>query len=246
MSDNSQKAFDPAREESPALVVDALRRIVAHYGLWLCETDHQLGLEAALKAEKEAGDRLIPILFKRLSKALGIELENGLPKALYDLDNESLNTLMRELSLCWLAADGVWFQAVEKMGGMHDAKRVNDTCWTRFSPYEAARIMDLAGIEPGSGLDGLKKVLGLRLYSRINVQEIGEETNNSFLFRMLDCRVQSARKRKGLEDYPCKSGGMVEYVNLARAVDPRIRVECVHCPPDDHPEDCYCAWRFSI
>ena len=63
---------------------------------------------------------------------------------------------------------------------------------------------------------------------------------------MNDCRVQSARKRKGLDDYPCKSGGLIEYTTFAESIDPRIKTECIGCPPDPHPDEWFCAWRFSI
>ena len=39
---------------------------------------------------------------------------------------------------------------------------------------------------------------------------------------------------------------MIEYLSFARAIDPRIRTECVACPPDEHPDEWYCAWRFSL
>jgi hypothetical protein len=80
----------------------------------------------------------------------------------------------------------------------------------------------------------------------INVQSIVEETEDSFVFQMNECRVQAARKRKGLADYPCKSAGLVEYAYFARAIDPRIETECVGCPPDAHPEKWFCAWRFTL
>ena len=66
------------------------------------------------------------------------------------------------------------------------------------------------------------------------------------VFRMLDCRVQSARKRKGLADHPCKSVGLVEYSEFAKAIDPRIRTRCIACPPDEHPEEFWCAWEFTF
>ena len=92
----------------------------------------------------------------------------------------------------------------------------------------------------------MKKALQYRLYATINKQEIIEETETSFIFRMVDCRVQSARKRKGLEDYPCKSGGLVEYRSFAEAIDKNIKTECVGCPPDEHPEGWFCSWKFSV
>ena len=58
--------------------------------------------------------------------------------------------------------------------------------------------------------------------------------------------VSVGRQRKGLADYPCKSAGMVEYPFFARAIDPRIRTECVGCPPDPHPQGWFCAWKFTL
>jgi hypothetical protein len=43
---------------------------------------------------------------------------------------------------------------------------------------------------------------------------------------------RGTRKRKGLEDYLNRRRG--QYSSFARAVDPRIRTECVACPPDSH------------
>jgi len=96
------------------------------------------------------------------------------------------------------------------------------------------------------GLEGLKVALQFRLYAFINKQSISNETESSFEFYMNECRVQVARKRKGLEDYPCKSGGMIEYTSFAEAIDSRIKTECISCPPDAHPETYYCGWKFYI
>lgn len=241
-----------SREVLVAAIIDAARRTAVHYGLWFSESVHQLGLEAALAMEREAGGRFQEIMLKRLSKTLGFPLEEGLPKPLLDMDAADLEALLETLSLNWLACDGVWFQAAEAHSpvGMNDAKRINDTCWSRFSPLEAWRIRELLDLGPPASaqeaLEQLETALSHRLYARINVQEIVDIQEDSFVFRMKQCRVQSARKRKGLEDYPCKSGGMVEYTCFARAIDPRIRTECIACPPDPHPEDWCCAWRFHV
>ena len=97
-----------------------------------------------------------------------------------------------------------------------------------------------------AGLEGLKTALGHRIYALLNQQDIIEEKENSFVFRMVDCRVQSARKRKGLNDFPCRPVGIVEYSTFATAIDDRIETECICCPPDEHGDECYCSWRFTI
>jgi len=77
------------------------------------------------------------------------------------------------------------------------------------------------------------------------VQSVVEEGDAVILY-MNQCRVQEARKRKGLADYPCKSAGLVEYTYFARGIDARIHTECLGCPPDQHPDEWYCAWRFTL
>src|SRR5574340_1357671 len=106
--------------------------------------------------------------------------------------------------------------------------------------------MERLGMQPGGGIAALVECLKHRLYARLNLQDVIEESDRRVVFRMRDCRVQSARKRKGLDDFPCKSVGIVEYAEFARTIDPRIRTNCITCPPDDHPEDLWCAWEFSV
>jgi len=231
MSGNTDRVEDLSREDTARLVMDMFHRIIIHYSLWFTEVRHQMG---------------IGIQMKRLSKVLGFQMKDGMPKFLTDMSKESLTELLDSTAVNWLANDGVWFQAVEFESGMNDAKRCNDSCWAHFSPFEAWSIKNFLDLPGNPGLEGLKQALGFRLYARINTQSIIEEGPDSFIFQMNECRVQSARKRKGLADYPCKSVGLVEYPYFARTIDNRITTECIGCPPDEHPQEWHCAWRFSI
>jgi hypothetical protein len=163
-----------------------------------------------------------------------------------DLSREKLIGMLDDFAKNWLAHDGLWFQAVEKKVGLKTAIECDRTAWEKFTVIEAERIMKRHNIPKGSGLEGLKKALDYRLYSRLNKQEIVQEKENSFVFRMSNCRVQEARQRKGLPDFPCKPVGIVEYSEFAKTIDPRIRTTCLVCPPDEHPDEFYCAWLFEI
>ncbi|WP_320045426.1 DUF6125 family protein [uncultured Desulfobacter sp.] len=240
------QAQDLAPDMQKKQLVDMFTRIVVHYGLWFNEVQHQMGMEKALAALDTATQSSITILMKHLSRTLEFELEEGMPNALMSLDDSTTEKLMAAVGKAWLANDGVWFQAVEFAHGMNDAKRCNDSCWARFSPFEAHRIKNILGLGKHPGLEGLKRALNFRMYAFINEQSIVEETETSFVFQMNECRVQRARMRKNLDDYPCKSGGLVEYARFAEGVDDRIKTECIGCPPDPHPETWFCAWRFSL
>lgn len=228
------------------LVMDAFRRIVFHYGSWFAEVHHQVGFENALAVEKEVWEASLKNQITRLGKTIGFEITDGIPDAVRSMSRDELKSLLKSLSVNWLANDGIWFQGVERQFGMVDAKRCNDTCWSRYSPYEALRIQELLNLPENGGIPALKKALSFRLYAMINEQSFEECGENTLIFYMNDCRVQSARKRRGLADYPCKSGGMVEYSCFAKSIDSRFKTECIGCPPDDHPSDWYCAWRFIL
>ena len=234
------------REELARLVLDFFHRTMVHHTLWFAEVEHQLGMKKALEIMGAAWEKSRAIQLKRLSEAFGFPMENGIPKALLEMPEEKLLDLLGDLGKNWLAGDGIWFQAVETRHGMGDAKRCNDSCWTRFSPFEAWSIKRFLGLSEAPGLAGLKQALGFRLYARINTQTIVEESPASLVFQMNDCRVQSARKVKGLPDYPCQSAGLVEYRAFAETIDPRIKTACIACPPDDHPGEWFCAWRFTL
>lgn len=246
MKDDVESIDELSQPDTARLVMDLFHRIVIHYALWFTEVRHQMGMQRALDVLKTASERSIGIQLSRLGKFIGFEMKDGVPEPLLNMSKASLQQLLDQVAVNWLANDGVWFQAVEFSSGMDDAKRCNDTCWAHFSPFEARSIKNFLNLPEAPGLEGLKKALNFRVYARINQQSIIDEDDGSIVFQMNECRVQNARKRKGLDDYPCKSGGMVEYTYFARSIDQRISTECIACPPDKHPDDWYCAWRFSI
>ncbi len=235
-----------SKEKNAKLIIDFFHRTMMHHALWFAEVQHQMGREKAYKVLDEAWKRSSSIQMKRIGKILGFEMNDGIPQPLLDLPEGKLEELRNGLAVNWLANDGVWFQAVEFEHGMNDAKRCNDSCWAHFSPFEAWSIKRILGLSENPGLNGLKKALEYRLYNFVNKQSFSDENKDSFIFRMNECRVQVARKRKGLDDYPCKSGGLVEYTTFAEAIDSRIKTRVIACPPDPHPDDYYCAWQFYI
>ena len=239
-------AGDLDQQATARLIIDMFQRTILHHGLWFAEVKHQMGMDKALPLLTAAAGKSLDIQLRHFADLFGFTMVDGVPSFLLEMEPGKLQALKDRMAKNWLVGDGVWFQTVEQAGGMNEAKRCNDSCWAQFSPVEANCIRQFLGLSASPGLDGLKKALGFRLYASINVQSIVEETADSFIFQMNRCRVQDARKRKGLADYPCKSGGLVEYTYFAREIDARIHTECLGCPPDNHPEEWYCAWKFTL
>ena len=162
-----------------------------------------------------------------------------------NLDREELLKLIKIYCKNWLAMDGVWFQSVERKLGMDEAMEHDINAWRSFSVIEAKRIKEFLNLPERSGIEGLKQALALRLYANINQDEITVQ-DNVLIYRTLDCRVQNARKRKGLEFHPCKAVGIVEYNCFAKEIDDRFTCEAISCYPDITDDTCNCSWKFIL
>jgi hypothetical protein len=164
-----------------------------------------------------------------------------------DYSKEELLDYIADLSKLWLAHDGLWFLEVEREFDMDVAIKLDKNAWEVFTTLEAKKIMKRLGLESNCGIKGLAEAFAFRLYAHVNKQTVDVSADGkSCTIAMNDCRVQAARKRKGLPDFPCKPVGLVEYAGFASTIDSRIKTECIACPPDDHPEEYYCKWRFTL
>jgi hypothetical protein len=163
--------------------------------------------------------------------------------AFEQMSREELLKALEMFAKNWLAHDGCWFLAAERHHGLQTAIQLDTEAWEQFAAVEARRILSTFSV-PERGLRALDKALGLRMYSLIN-QQRSEWTNEGLRFYMDVCRVQEARRRKGLPDFPCKPVGMVEFSTFARTIDSRISTTCLYCPPDASKAG-YCGWEFRL
>jgi hypothetical protein len=161
------------------------------------------------------------------------------------LPRGELIKLIQAYAKNWLAHDGCWFLAAEERYGLDTAVELDVRSWERFAAAEAQRIMKTFQIPLRGGLKALERALGYRLYAPLNRQEVQWIDDETMIFRMVTCRVQDARRRKGLADFPCKPVGKVEFSTFAKTVDPRIETRCLGCPPDP-VKDFMCGWEFTL
>ena len=94
---------------------------------------------------------------------------------------------------------------------MEEAIRIDAAAWARFSlsrkDHKIFKIPQMAEFGPKQAL--------AEAYAFVNKQEIIDIDENRIVFRMNDCRVQSARKRKNMPDF-LQTVGLVEYESFAR------------------------------
>ena len=164
---------------------------------------------------------------------------------LLSLSKEELAELIEICSKNAIAMDGVWFQSVERKFGMDEAIFHDEEAWRRYTVIEAKRIKKFLNLGEAPGLEGLKRALKLRVYANANLCR-AEFDGKALIYSNVVCRVQAARTRKGMPLHPCRSVGLIEYGEFAKAIDPRIETECLSCYPVVTDPGCGCKWKFTL
>lgn len=162
------------------------------------------------------------------------------------LSKEKLKELVRIYAKNIYVLDGVWFQSVEEKSGMGEAMWHDKNAWVKFTRTEAKRIKKFLNLPERAGLEGLEKALEVRFSALANPSVSILREGDSLLYRINECRVQAARKEKGMPFHPCKPVGFIEHEEFARVIDERIVTETVSCYPDVTDQGCACCWKFTL
>jgi len=162
-------------------------------------------------------------------------------------DDQLLDLFFVHIRDMW-AVDGLYFLGIESRFGTESAVEIDSEVWKILAKIELKRLLEVFKVDksrPFESFMTLIKASGWWLDLEDKTMEYIPD-QKKLICTNHKCRVQLTRLKKGLSEFNCKPVRLGYIEAFAKTYNPNIKVNCITCPPDEHPEDLWCKWELIM
>ncbi len=170
-------------------------------------------------------------------------MDNPVQQELEKLPKSALIELIKMYSRNWLTVDGLWFSGVEEKFGLDEALDLDLRMWKIGSRIEAKRIKELLDLKEG-GLQSVLRAINFMSWAASFGYKV-EYRENKAIWTCTHCPPQIGRIKAGKGEFACQPTFESCFGGVCEFIDPKVKVTCLICPPEPHPEDIWCQWEFA-
>lgn len=139
--------------------------------------------------------------------------------------------------------DGLYFLGIENKFGTEAAAEIDTGVWNVMGTLEARILKKIFDVEDAT-VDTVMELLRYTSWALDQQEKIITVEDGTGILKILNCRTQLTRLKRGLSEFPCKQVRHSYLKTFAEEVIPHIQCTCIVCPPDEHSGDVWCEWHF--
>jgi hypothetical protein len=156
-----------------------------------------------------------------------------------------LDYLFLQVRNLW-RVDGLYFLGIEKKFGTEAAAEIDAGVWEVMAGIEAKSLQKTFKVGENPDVAKIMELLQKSSWALDQPFKTTEIGNKRAVLSVDRCRTQETRSSKGLGEFPCKKVRFGYLKNFAKTLNPKVKVKCLVCPPDKHPQDSWCKWEFTL
>ena len=164
---------------------------------------------------------------------------------LKDLSEEKLIEVMMFNNRNIWRVDGLYFLGIEKKFSTDASAEIDAGVWNLMGGLEARNLKKIFHVEDSS-VETAMHLLHYTSWALDQQEKVITVKDGKGILKIMNCRTQLTRLKKGLSEFPCKQVRHNYLTNFAKEINPRIQCNCICCPPDEHSGDVWCEWHFVL
>ena len=142
--------------------------------------------------------------------------------------------------------DGLYFLGIEKKFGTKAATEIDAGVWETMAGIEARILQKMFTVGENLDVANIVKLLQMSSWALDQPFKTLELSGKRAVLTVDRCRTQETRLNKGLGEFPCKKVRFGYLENFAKTLNSKAKVNCLVCPPDEHPGNSWCKWEIIL